>query len=238
MMQDKLQLVNFFHYRLYILSFFVLIVLCYVLYMTDAIKESERGAMTVTKRSEPREYEPPSVMFCPFPGFKPSIVKKYNLSIPPQDIFMIKHWLNKESLEKKLFYTRNVQELYEEFQYGDSFTFNFMGIDLKFGDNEIVFMDARIQIELKRISTILNGDCYLIEFKKCVNWKRKMASFYVRYSQNMDVQDVPRGFVIYFTQKDNWHGIATNVWEEHQFPMMIDTLSYNFPLNINVAPLS
>ena len=90
MIVDFLQLVKFCHYLLYMLSFFGLLVPCYVFYMTDAIKESERGAMTVTKRSEAQEYEPPSVIFCPTPGFKSSTVKKYNLSIPPPDIFKIK----------------------------------------------------------------------------------------------------------------------------------------------------
>ena len=118
---------KFCHYFLYFLSFFGLLVPCYVLYMSDAFKESERGAMTVTKRSEAHEYESPSIIVCPVPGFKSSIVKKYNLSIPLRDMFKNRYWLTHETLEKKLFDKRNVKELYEEFQYGDSLTFHFRG---------------------------------------------------------------------------------------------------------------
>ena len=114
--------------------------------MIDAIQEFERKAITLTKRSEPHEYEPPSVMVCPIPGYKPSISKKYNISIPPGDIFINEHWHKYESLEKKLFYTRNVEELYEEFQYGDSLTFRFGFWDLKFGKNEIV---KGLEVDLK-----------------------------------------------------------------------------------------
>ena len=106
--------------------------------MIDAIKESERGAMTVTKRSESLQYEPPSIIICPKPGLKPSISKQYNLNIPAGDIFTWSSWLDNENLDVDLLHTRDVEEFYDEFQYGDGLTFNFGGTDLKFGKNEIM----------------------------------------------------------------------------------------------------
>ena len=234
MILDLLQLVKFCHYSMYFLSFFGLLFPCYVFYMYDAIQESENGAMTVTKRSEPREYEPPSFIFCPMPSFRPSVSEKYNLSIAPIDIFRYHNWLDSESLEKKLFYNRNVQELYEEFQYGDILTFNFKGVYLKFGKNKI--FEGTIEVELKIISTLFNGDCYVIEFND--NWKGEKGYLFVGYRQNLEIGDTPRGFVIYLTQRNSWQSIATNTWEENEIPMKIDTMSYNFPVSVNIVPLS
>ena len=56
--------------------------------MIDAIKESKRGAITVTKRTTKLQYEPPSIVICPHPSFKLSISKKYNVKNLVRDIFI------------------------------------------------------------------------------------------------------------------------------------------------------
>ena len=199
----------------------------------DAVKESERGAMTVTKRSVPLEIEPPSVMFCPISGFKPSTSRKYNLSFAPEDIFSNEHWIRNEYLEKNMIYKRNVKELYEEFQYGNSLTFTFFGFDLKFGRN---IWNGGV-VELKIVPTLLFGNCYVIEFDEFENWNGYYGFVYVAYSQNLEMQDIPRGFLIYIIPKDDWHSIALDDWEEHHYPLKIDTMSYKMPLNVVLKPL-
>ena len=92
-------LVKLCHYLLHFLSFIGLLLLCYVLYMSEAIKESEREAMTVTKRSKPIEIEPPTITVCPNTGFKPSISKLYNLSTSFRDILISRGWPKKGKKE-------------------------------------------------------------------------------------------------------------------------------------------
>ena len=55
--------------------------------MHEAILKSRTRAMTIIKRSEERQFEAPSLIICPEPGFKPSIPKKYNLSVPTRYVF-------------------------------------------------------------------------------------------------------------------------------------------------------
>ena len=74
-------------YSLNFISFTILFILCYFLYMQDAIEKFKLGASIVTKRSELLPYEAPSIIICPEPGFKQSIFKKYNLTTPAQFVF-------------------------------------------------------------------------------------------------------------------------------------------------------
>ena len=71
---------DFCHYLLYWITFIILFVFCYVLYMNEAIEKSRARETTVTKQSENFPYEVPSILLCPEPGFKQSALKYYNLT--------------------------------------------------------------------------------------------------------------------------------------------------------------
>ena len=78
------------HYILYGITFTSLLVLCYFLYMDEAIKQSKIRATTLIKRPEEYELELPTITICPEPGFKPSISQMYNLSKPARLLFWYK----------------------------------------------------------------------------------------------------------------------------------------------------
>ena len=82
-----LDVVKLCHYALCGIVFISLFVLCYFLYMDEAIEKSKKKATTTIRRSEERDFEIPTLIICPESGFKPSISKKYNLSNPARYMF-------------------------------------------------------------------------------------------------------------------------------------------------------
>ena len=186
MTMSYMEVAKFCHYLLYFLSFIGLLVPCYVLYMKDAIKESKNGAITITKRSEAIQYEPPTIIFCPKPDFKHSISKKYNLSIPIRDIFSQSYWF--QNLDMGWLQKTNVIELYDEFQLAKELTFVFYGHDLNFGKNEIYHRGETINVELKQVPTAYSGVCCIMHFEKSKHWSGKWGHIYVGYNQGRDGQ--------------------------------------------------
>ena len=83
-----LDLAKLCHYALHGITFICLFVLCYFLYMDEAIEKSKEGATTLIRRSEERKLEIPTLTVCPKPGFKPSMSEKYNLSHPARFLFL------------------------------------------------------------------------------------------------------------------------------------------------------
>ena len=139
-----------------------------------------------------------------------------------------------------MFDKRNVKELYEEFQYGNSLAINFRGVYLNFGINEIVVKGTLVKkVELKKVSTIFFGDCPVIEFHKLYdNQNERSGKVYIGYNTDLEQQDIPKGFQIYSTSKNGWHSLAIDEWGEHQKPLKIDTMSYNLPMNVHITSLS
>ena len=76
------------HYALCGITFISLFVLCYFLYMDEAIEKSKKRATTLIRSFDERELEIPTLTICPQPGFKPSTSKKYNLSHPARFLFL------------------------------------------------------------------------------------------------------------------------------------------------------
>ena len=131
-----LEWARFCHQFLRLIAFSSLLVLCYVFYMQEAIKDSEQKATTVTKRSENHEYEAPVITICPEPSFKPSISRQFNINVPVRDIFLRKldftDFVDANFLQNKTF-----QKMYEEFTYNNAFTYIYEGADLHLGKNEV-----------------------------------------------------------------------------------------------------
>ena len=239
---NSMDIAKFCHYLLYFLSFFGLLVPCYVYFMNDAINESKNRATTVTKRLKALEIELPSLILCPKPSFKQSVFNQYNLSIPVRDIFTNPSWLFDENLGMKQLLEKNVKELYDELYYTNDITFLFNGLDLRLGENNITvigdFDKANLGVEIQLVPTTQSGNCYLMEFNLYSKWQYKGSAVYIRFNQNLDLQDIPKDFVVYFTHKNGWHEIVTEEWVGHKLPLKIDTSNHNFPLQIDVSQLT
>ena len=92
MIVKSLYFIKFCHYTLKWVAFISLFILCHFLYMDEAIEKFKIKATTETKRDEERQFDIPSLTICAEPGFKPSISKKHNLSIPTRYLFYFKHY--------------------------------------------------------------------------------------------------------------------------------------------------
>ena len=101
--------------------------------MNEAIEKSNARATTVIKQSEKFPYEVPSVVICPEPGFKPSLLKSYNTT--SRKLFFYGRF------EEDDFYNHTVQKIFEELTYAHDFNYTFCNgikcIHLKPGMNSI-----------------------------------------------------------------------------------------------------
>ena len=126
--------------------------------------------------------------------------------------------------------------------YTNDITFLFNGLDLRLGENNITvigdFDRANLGVELQLVPTTQSGNCYLMEFNLYSKWQYKGSAVYIGFNQNLDLQDIPKDFVVYFTYTNGWHEIVTEEWIGHQHPLKIDTSNHNFPLQIDVSQLT
>ena len=93
-------------------------------------------------------------------------------------------------------------------------------------------------MELLKIPTVSYGTCYLIHCRNIDNWGEEEAVIYIGYVDSLKKEDIPKRLTIYFTAKNDWHGITLSTWREHQQPLKIDTSFHSFPLELEVIPLS
>ena len=102
-----LRILKFCHYVIYYITFIGLFVLCYFLYIKEAVEKSSGRATTVIKLSENIPYEAPSILICPEPSYKRFIIEKYNLTKSTRMGFPFENYL------KNTFQKQAVQEFFE-----------------------------------------------------------------------------------------------------------------------------
>ena len=112
-MRHERKVAKLCHYFLYGITFTSLLVLCYFLYMDEAIKQSKIRATTLIKRPEEYELELPTITICPEPGFKPSISQMYNLSKPARLLFWYKEASDGFSTNKTIQGVQNKKHIQE-----------------------------------------------------------------------------------------------------------------------------
>ena len=231
-------------FTLEFILFIGLVISCYFFFMIEAIEKFNRGATTVTKRSIDLPYEYPTLIFCPNPPFKPSVLKNNDLKIPIRDVFTQKTKITKR-IYQTIFPNQTVPDLYREFSYDNDITFVFEDpfnmnafIDLKSGKNKF----GSLEVTWKKIETTTFGTCHLLHTRQRVKNSdinpRFSPYIYIGYKKGLKEQDVPKSFRIYFTTKNDWHNIVLRTWTGFQYPFQIDTSLYNLPLEIEVIPLS
>ena len=88
------KLLKFLQYALKFAIFTLLLVVCYIYFMKEAIEQFKKEATTVTERSIPIEdlggFKSPAIVVCPNPAFKPSISDLHGFAYPTRDLFNMK----------------------------------------------------------------------------------------------------------------------------------------------------
>ena len=113
------------------------LIFCYFFYLKESIESFQKGAKTVITTSEKvLEYTGPAVTVCPNYAFKPSFEDFHKFNFPTRSIFANKnsysdHFKTKSNTEE------NVESLYKNATYSDDLTFNFNGVDLEEGTQNI-----------------------------------------------------------------------------------------------------
>ena len=119
------------------ITFITLLTLCYFFYLKEAIENFQKGAKTVITTSEKElEYTGPAVTICPNYAFKPSFEEFHKFNFPTRSIFAYKnsysdHFKTKSNTDK------NIENLFKNATYSDDFIFNFNGVDLEEGTQDI-----------------------------------------------------------------------------------------------------
>ena len=84
----------------------------------------------------------------------------------------------------------------------------------------------------------LFGTCHIIEMKEVLNWdESQYGAFDIVYDDSLDSIDIPKSFLIFFTPRNDWHGIVGESWSGGMGQLQtfkIDTSSHEFPLMISV----
>ena len=184
--------------------FITLLVVCYVIFMKEAIEKSVEGETWVNEKSFNLGFENPAFVICSSPSFKPSISEQYGFEYPTRDLFNMRTPFSEKY--KYLFANKTVRNLFEDFTYANDLEFRGFGNLLKEGDNEFKIYDMIVNLELKKIITPFDGICHVIQARNIQNWNEREGLFTVAFKRSLDVADIPKRFTIYLTKRDNWQG--------------------------------
>ena len=117
--------------------FITLLTFCYFYYLKEAIENFQDGAKTVITTSEKvLEYKGSAVTICPNYAFKPSFEDFQKFNFPTRSIFAYKNSYS-DHFKAKSDSNRNIESLFKNATYSDDFIFNFNGVDLKEGTQNI-----------------------------------------------------------------------------------------------------
>ena len=205
------KLAKFLQFILKFAIFVLLLVVCYIFFMEEAIAKFQKRATTVTEKSIPIEdlggYKSPAIVICPNPAFKPSISDLHGFKYPTRDLFNMRTPFSEKY--KYLFNKTPVRSLFEAFSYTENdLEIKAFGTTLNEGDNQVKSFNLHMKMnfELKKIRTENNGICHLIQSRNIENWKEKGGSITVQYKKSLSVSDVPKSLKIYFVERDEWQG--------------------------------
>ena len=176
--------------------------------MNEAIEKFKKEATTVTERSIPIDdlggYNSPAIVICPHPAFKPSIVELNGFKYPTRDLFNMRTPFSEKY--KYLFNKTTVRSLFDNFSYADDLTFKGYGTTLNEGKNEVNALGMVMNFELKKVRTAYSGVCHVIKPRNVDNWNEEYGFLTVQYKKYLSISDVPKSFLIYFVERDEWQG--------------------------------
>ena len=200
---------KFLQYALKVAIFTLLLVVCYIYFMKAAIVQFKKEATTVTERSIPIEdlggYKSPAIVICPNPAFKPSISDLHGFTYPTRDLFNMKTPFSEKY--KYIFNKTTVRSQFDAFSYADDLVFKAFGTVFHEGDNLVEFGPLKINVEFKKVRTAYEGVCYVIQQRNVENWKEDGALATVQYKKTLSLSDRPKGFKIFFVERDEWQGM-------------------------------
>ena len=186
------QLAKFIQFGLKSAIFIILLVVCYVFLMMEAIEKSAKEATTISERSVDLGFEYPDVVICSYPTFKPSVSELYDFKYPTRDLFNMKTLFSEEY--KYIYGNKTVRSVFETFSYADDLEFWALGNPLKEGSNEIKIADTIVDVGLKTIRTTYNGVCHVIQARGLANWVERVGTISIKPSLN--TQSCNRGLLV------------------------------------------
>ena len=167
------KLAKFLQFILKFAIFVLLLVVCYIFFMEEAIAKFQKRATTVTERSIPIEklggYKSPAIVICPNPAFKPSISDLHGFKYPTRDLFNMRTPFSEK--HKYLFNNATVRSQFDAFGYADDLVFKAFGTAFHEGDNLVEFGPLKVNVEFKKVRTAYEGVCYVIISVRLWNFK-------------------------------------------------------------------
>ena len=199
-------------------------------YLQDQMSDFIMKRTTMSTRFEtPKQIEFPTITICMQEGMKQSVKEKYGLD---QNQHILHNYFGKTDNPYYVGYPNmSLSEIFYELSYilGRDFTMKLSHSlaaqqYLKVGLNSINFMNGTLDMYIiKSINTYYYGTCYKIQPMQSDVWfKSRAFSITIQLlTKNISTKDIPKGFQLYFTSNDTWHGVITDTWRRFN-PSMID----------------
>ena len=187
------------------LLFVVLLVTFYSFYLKSQVEEFLKGSTTFTSRYEKiRKMQVPNLLLCMKPGFKRSVMKKFNYNFDEVYIF----YDEKESYVK---HNLTIWEAYQElsYKYIDDFEIR-SGVDNWHNGSEKITIKS-----VESIATLYNGMCFLLLIDKEINRLSNYA-FTLTFSNSLSKDDLPNKINLYLVSKEAWYGLIAEEWPKKE----------------------
>ena len=184
--------------------FYLLFIALFVIfYVKDLLSDFIEGRSTMTSQIRPvEEIEFPTVTVCMKPGYKNSVLKRFDIQSPTDE------WM------KAAFPNQSLSEVFREVSYIE-------GRDFKLVTNEehiIINCNRSIRClgyTINPIFTQHHGTCYKLQPISSLTSTDMPHYLYVQIIvNNINREDKPKGVNVYLTSEKTWPNIAYERWPQ------------------------
>ena len=196
--------------------FLILVVIFSSFYLQQEATAFIKQRQTFSSRGETVDLlSIPGIVFCPDPGIKPSIAKKYGYELDDPS------FLWKDRKETYLRFNLTIWQAYNELTYHANLDYE---LNFEFSKT---FGEETYTSELKptsqtEIALYSHGMCSLITFSNIVEpnilWKMD-----VTYKKD---KDTPKGFKVFVSTPDTLHGLLIDEWPYEK--LILDEFKHSF----------
>ena len=177
--------------------------------MIDQMSDFVKGRTTLTSRiEEVEDLEPPTVMVCLNPPFKPTKLALFGMTN------------NYEPILANDYNNNTLKEWIDFFTYklGQDFSINMQltlgTFEEKWNVSVGVGSIGNFSFEVRPVITFYHGKCYKIQPHFTISSPDFRLYISISFSSAIDEVDVPGSIIFHMTSSNSWQGIVTNDWPQ------------------------
>ena len=191
--------------------YLILMIIFVLFYMHDQLKDFFEARTTITSKIvQAHQIEFPTIIICMNPARKLSKAQKYGFK-ESDDLFY------KEVPNSTL----DQRQLELGYQLNKDYEIVLNQQLLKEGNNNMLIGNLIPTMEnstetfsVKTINTHYDGICSKIQPEFMLTSLPFAVTLNIKMNQTLDIQDVPKDYVVYLTSKNSWFGIIYQLWPQ------------------------